>query len=231
MIKLFFTLFKAGANEAVQQITDKHALIILKQQINDSAKALEAARRAVAVAIAQNKREEEQYEKIVGRIKDLEERTIIALEKGEEKIARDAAEAIAILEDERNTSKAAQEKFQTGIDKLRTQVQVSETRLRELRRGYNIAEATDKTQQMQNISGVSTGSTLSDAEETLARLQARQTEMDNISHAIADMKEVDNAEKIIERLAEAGCGTPLKTSADNVLERLKGETGKSEQNR
>ncbi len=228
MIKLFFTLFKAGANEAAQQVTDKHALIILKQQINDSAKAVDAARKAVAVAIAQNKREEEQYEKIVNRIKDLEERTLIALEKGEEKIARDAAEAIAILEDERDTSKVAQERFQAGIDRLRTQVQVAETRLRELRRGYNIAEATDKTQKIQNISGISTGTTLSDAEDTLTRLQARQTEMDNISYAIADMKEVDNAEKIIERLAEAGCGTPLKTSADSVLERLKTKTEKSE---
>ncbi len=221
MIKLFFALFRGAANEASRSVTDRHGLLILKQQIADCAKAVDIARKSVAIAMAQNKQEEEQYQKLVARIEDLEGRTIIALEKGEEKIARDAAEAIAVLEMEQETSKAALEQFQTGIDKLKAQVRGAETRLRELKRGYQLAEATDKTQKMRSVGEVGPSSTLNEAEETLSRLQNRQSNIDNVAIALESMDDPGDAEGVIKRLADAGCGTPLKTSADDVLERLK----------
>ena len=136
MIKQIFALFRGTANEAAQGFTDRHGLVILRQQINDSAKAVQSARRAVAIAIAQNRQEEEQYKLIVSRINDLEGRTIIALEKGKKKIAQEAAETIALLEAERDTSKQAMDRFQTEIDRLKAQVRNAENRLRELKRGH-----------------------------------------------------------------------------------------------
>ena len=56
--------------------------------------------------------------------------------------------------------------------------------------------------------------------QTLARLRTRQTQIDLTARAIQDMEVTTAPDKVLERLAEAGCGAPLKTSADDVLARL-----------
>ena len=180
-----------------------------------------------AASFPQNKQEEAQYKKIVGRIEDLEERTIIALETGKKKIAREAAETIAFLEAERDTSKAAMDRFQSEIDKLKSRVRNAETRLGELKRGHRLADATDKTQRMRSVSEGSTNSALGDAEETLLRLRMRQKQMDATEDAMREMEQEGNAEQVIEKLAAAGCGAPLSSSADDVLKRLSKKTKKS----
>ncbi|MEM7462083.1 MAG: PspA/IM30 family protein [Pseudomonadota bacterium] len=228
MIKLFYALIRGTANEAAESFADRHGLAILRQQINDSARAVQSARKAVAIAIAQNKQEEEQYNQIVSRLNDLEERTVIALEKGKKKIAQEAAETIALLEAERDTSKEALSRFQTEIDRLKRQVRGAETRLRELRRGQRIADVTDKTQRMRGEGEPVALSTLADAEETLLRLRVRQQQIDSTAEAIAELDDEGCSDKIIEKLAEAGCGAALKTSADDVLERLSKRVSKSD---
>ena len=227
MIKQIFALFRGTANQAAENYVDRHGLMILRQQINDSAKAVHSARKAVAIAIAQNKQEEDQYIQITKRLDDLEQRTIIALEKGKKKIAMEAAETIALLEAERDASKEAQDRFQSEIDRLRRQVRTAETRLRELKRGHRIADVTDKTQRMRGEGDADTHSTLADAEDTLLRLRTRQKQIDLTAEAMAEMDEEASSEQIIEKLAEAGCGAALKTSADEVLERLSKQVSKS----
>lgn len=69
-------------------------------------------------------------------------------------------------------------------------------------------------------------STLKDAEETLLRLRVRQQQIDTTASAISDMEESGDPERIIQKLAEAGCGTPQKSSAEDVLARLKKKTKK-----
>ena len=227
MFKQIFAIFRGTAQEAAQNYTDRHALIILRQQINDSATAVQTARKAVAVAMAQNKQEEEQYNNIVSKIKDLEERAIVALEKGKKQIATEAAETIAYLEAERDTSKQAIERFKSEIERLRQHVREAESRLRDLKRGHRIADATDKTQKMRETADNSSDSALQDAEATLERLRLRQKQIDQTAEAMAEMDEEKNADRIIEKLAGAGCGDALKSSADDVLERLSKHVKKS----
>ena len=76
MLKQLFALVRGRAHEAAEEVVDRNALIILRQQIRDCADAIAAARRAVAIAIAQNEQEVAQYKKLVARIDDLETRAI-----------------------------------------------------------------------------------------------------------------------------------------------------------
>ena len=148
MFKQFCALIRGRAHESAEEVVDRNAITILRQQIRDCANAIEAARRAVAVAIAQNEQEALQHEKILARIEDLEGRTLIAIEQGKEELAREAAETIAMLEAERDTSEQAQKNFGTEIARLKRIVRQSEQRLRELQRGQRVAAATDKTQRL-----------------------------------------------------------------------------------
>ncbi|PBB84961.1 MULTISPECIES: PspA/IM30 family protein [unclassified Mesorhizobium] len=220
MLKQFFALVRGRSHEAAEAVVDRNALVILRQQIRDCAEAIAAARRAVAIAIAQNDQEVQQHKKLVDRIEDLEKRTVAALEQEQNELAREAAETIALLEAERTASEDAQKNFGTEIERLKRIVRASEMRLRDLQRGQRIAAAADKTQRLRETAPGSTLSALKDAEETLSRLRARQKQIDAAAAAMAEMEQTGDPAAMSEKLAAAGCGAPLRNSADAVLERL-----------
>ena len=54
MFKEILTLMRGRAYEAQEAVVDSHALAILRQQMRECAEAVNASRRAVAIAVAQN---------------------------------------------------------------------------------------------------------------------------------------------------------------------------------
>ncbi|OWV76303.1 PspA family regulator [Rhizobium sp. R634] len=221
MFKLISTLLRGRAHDAEQAFADRNAVPLLNQQIRDAAQSIQSARRSVAVAVAQNEQERAQHQTIVSRIADLESRAIAALSKGNDGLAREAAEAIAFLEAERDASEKAQAQFTTAIAKLKGIVRAAEVRLQELQRGERLARATEEAQKL-DIAVAGPGlATLDEAEETLARLRLRQSQNELTAAALKDMESTTRPAGIIEKLANAGCGAPLTSSADDVLARLK----------
>jgi phage shock protein A len=221
MFKLISILLRGRAHDAEQAFADRNAVPLLAQQIRDAAQSIQSARRSVAVAIAQNEQERVQHAAIVARIDDLENRASAALAKGNEGLAREAAEAIAYLEAERDASEKAQGQFTSSIDKLKAIVRASEARLQELQRGERLARATQEAQKLDVVVAGPGLATLDDAEETLARLRLRQSQNELTAAALKDMEGAIRPAGIIEKLANAGCGAPLRSSADDVLARLK----------
>ncbi|MGR9224011.1 PspA/IM30 family protein [Rhizobium leguminosarum] len=221
MFKLISILLRGRAHDAEQAFADRNAVPLLAQQIRDAAQSIQSARRSVAVAIAQNEQEKVQHAAIVARIADLENRASAALAKGNEGLAREAAEAIAYLEAERDASEKAQAQFTGAIDKLKAIVRASEARLQELQRGERLARATQEAQKLDVVVAGPGLATLDDAEETLARLRLRQSQNELTAAALKDMEGSIRPAGIIEKLANAGFGAPLRSSADDVLARLK----------
>ena len=221
MFKQIVMLIRGRAHEAEEAFGDRHALPILAQQIRDAARGVESARRAVALAIAQNRLEKENAERLSARIDDLETRAIAALEKGREDLATEAAASIARLETELLNARQVQAEFTDGIDRLRQAVRQSETRLAALRRGERLAEARDRTRRLSRDVPGNDLATLSDAEATLARLETRQREAELTAEALVELEERPDPTALAEKLAAAGCGRPLVTSAEDVLERLR----------
>ncbi|MBX4902416.1 PspA/IM30 family protein [Rhizobium bangladeshense] len=221
MFKLISTLLRGRAHDAEQAFADRNAVPLLAQQIRDAAQSIQTARRSVAVAIAQNEQEKAQHQTILARIADLESRATAALTKGNEGLAREAAEAIAFLEAERDASEQAQSQFTTSIAKLKGVVRDAEARLQALQRGERLARATEEAQKLDTAVAGPGLATLDEAEETLTRLRLRQSQNDLTAAALKEMESATRPAGIIEKLANAGCGAPLASSADDVLARLK----------
>ncbi|MDL2403826.1 PspA/IM30 family protein [Rhizobium mayense] len=222
MFNSILTLIRGRAHDAEQAFFDRNAVPLLAQQIRDAAGAIQSARRAVAIAVAQNEQEKSQHAAIIARIADLETRAIAALQKGNDELAREAAEAIAQLEAERDASEKAQAQFTRTIGKLKATVRASEARLQELQRGERLARATAQTQKLSAAcDDASSLATLDEAEETLARLQAYQDRCEITANAMKEMDAASRPEIVIEKLANAGFGGPLGPSADDVLARLR----------
>ncbi len=122
MLKTIVTLFRGAAFRAEEEFADRSALLILDQQIRDSAAGIERAKRALAVAIAQDEAEGKRLETTLARIADLEERAVAALGGGSEELATEAAEAIAVMEADRDAIREARATFAREIAGLKAAV-------------------------------------------------------------------------------------------------------------
>src|SRR5882672_8463627 len=227
MLKTIVTLFRGAAFRAEEEFTDRSALLILDQQIRDAAAGIERAKRALAVAIAQDEAEGKRLETTLGRIADLEERAVAALNGGSEELATEAAEAIAVMEQDRDSIREARATFAREIGQLKSTVTRSGQRLSELERGRRIAQAAESVRRLKTGSGAfAPGGTtaLADAETTLRRLRERQAEDTAAANAFEALDGDSKPAGIAEKLEAAGFGKRTRPTAASVLERLRHKT-------
>jgi phage shock protein A len=224
MFKLISTLIRGQAARAVEDIADRNALTILDQQIRDAGAALGEAKRALALAIAQDKSEETRLTGLGERITDLETRAAAALAGGREDLAREAAEAIARLEADRAAAAAARRTFAGEIERMRRSVIDTERRFADLDRGRRIAQAAEAVRRLR-ASRVGTvareDSALRDAEATLARLRRNQAEALAADEAFDGLDAEAGPEAVSRKLEAEGFGPRVTPNAADVLERLK----------
>jgi phage shock protein A len=224
MLKTIITLVRGAAFRAEEEVTDRSALLILDQQIRDAAAGIERAKRALAFAIAQDEAEGKRLETTLTRIADLEERAVAALKGSREELATEAAEAIAVMEADRDSIREARATFAREIAGLKAAVRKSSQRLSELERGRRIAQAAESVRRLKAGSGLAapSGSTaLADAEATLRRLREKQAEDVAASNAYEALDNEPNPIAIADRLEAAGFGKRTRPTAASVLERLK----------
>jgi phage shock protein A len=224
MFKTVLTLFRGSVAAAGEELEDRTALLILDQHMRDSAAAVERAKRALALAIAQDQQEGRRLDAIKTQIADLEVRAIAALDGERADLANDAAESIAALEADRDAAITARALFTAEIARLKRQVANAEKRITELDRGRRIARASEAVRGLRR-GGVEAArpyeATLPEAEKTLKRLRKRQQEAQAADDALADIDAASGPLATAEKLAEQGFGPRLRPTAEDVLARLK----------
>ena len=223
MFKTVLTLFRGSVAAAGEELEDRSALLILDQQIRDAGAAVERSKRTLALAIAGDQQEGRRLDATNARIADLETRATAALDGGREDLAREAAQAIANLEADRDAAMTARTLFASEITRMKRQVAGAEARITELDRGRRIARASEAVRAMRRC-GVEAArpyeSTLPEAENTLKRLRDRQMEAQAADEAFSELDAASGPLATAEKLAEQGFGPRLKTTADDVLARL-----------
>jgi phage shock protein A len=224
MFKTVFTIFRGRQAEAIEAFADHNALTLLDQQIRDAASDLDRARRALAIARAQDSAEAERIESMRKRNADLEQRAVAALDGGREDLAAEAAEAIAGLENDVAAATAARASFSRECDKLLAMTNDAERRFAELERGRRAARAAEAIRRLRARGASNLGggdSALRDAEATLKRLRERQLEDEAATCAIEAMEGASGPDLVTAKLDAAGFGDSTKPTGKSVLERLK----------
>lgn len=223
MLKMFLTFIRGGAAIAEERFADRNALVILDQQLRDAASTFERAKKALALAIAQDQQESMRLAAGNARIADLELRVSAALVAGDDGLAREGAEAIASLEADRDAAASAQALFAAEIVRLRRHVAQAQARIAELDRGRRLARASEAVRDIRRgriDAGLPHEATLAEAEQTLKRLRERQVEAEAADLALDELDGAA-ATSITEKLAARGFGPRLRASAEDVLERLR----------
>ena len=223
MFKTVLTLFRGSVAAAGEELEDRSALLILDQQMRDAAAAVERSKRSLALAIAGDQQEGRRLDATNARIADLEVRATAALDRGREDLAREAAQAIANLEADRDAAMTARTLFASEITRMKRQVGNAEARITELERGRRIARAAEAVRALRR-GGIEAArpyeSTLPEAENTLKRLRERQIEIQAAADALIELDAATGPLATAEKLAEQGFGPRLKSTADDVLARL-----------
>lgn len=224
MFKTIFTLVRGSVAVADEELLMRNALVILDQQMRDAAANVDRAKRALALAIAQDQQEGRRLEATNARIADLEIRATAALDGNREDLASEAAEEIAALEADRDAAMTARALFASEIARLKRHVANAEARITELDRGRRIARASEAVRNLRK-SGIEAASpyesTLPEAENTLRRLRERQLEAQAADEALIEIDAASSPLATAEKLAAQGFGPRLKSTADDVLARLK----------
>ncbi|MBV9564800.1 MAG: PspA/IM30 family protein [Bradyrhizobium sp.] len=195
------------------------SLADLDRTITAARHAHTAARRALAIAIAEEAREAERRAGLVSQLADLEQRAIAALRAGRDGLAREAAEAIAAITTEICASRRAAERFAAEVRLARGEVEAQRRRLAELDRGRRLARVGHAL----NATAPAARAGLdcfSEAEAALARLVAENGDARAVREEMAPP-----AERLIERMAEAGFGQPMQVRAGDILARLRDAAG------
>jgi phage shock protein A len=223
MIKTLITLMRGTSARAAEKIEDQNALLILDQQIRDAAAAVDRARKALAIAAAQDASEGNRIATLQADINDLEARATAALDTRQD-LAAEAAEAIAGLEIDLAAAQSAHASFARESARLRALVRNGERRIADLERGRRTAQAADAVRRMRTKGLWTVGqnaSALRDAETTLERLRRNQAEAETADQVYDELSSEGGADLLKEKLEKAGFGERTKPTAASVLERLR----------
>ena len=196
----------------------------LERSISTAHHAHTAARRALAVALAEEMRESARRTALATKASDLEQRALAALQAGREDLAAEAAEAIAAMATDINASERAATRFAAEVALARREVDQQRRRLSELDRGHRLARVG------QALSATALSATaptshggldhFSEAEAALAKVAA-----DHHDARLVRQEMAPPAEVLVERMSDAGFGEPTHVRACDVLARLRATAG------
>lgn len=224
MFKTMTTFLRGKQSEAREAFIDANALTLVDQYLRDAGQDLAQARRALAVARAEETMEASRIDDLTRRIADLEDRALAAMKASRDDLAEEAAGAIADLETDRAASEHALGQFRTATAKLKRRVSAAERRIAELdrsRRTARVSEAVRRLRAPVSLAPDAPSGALADAEATLKRLKIRQAEDEAIFDAAEDDCTTRDAGSIADKLEAAGFGAATRPSARSVLDRLK----------
>ena len=187
----------------------------LDRSIAAAASAHIAARRALAVAVAEETREIARRESLTLKVTDIEQRAVQAIRAGRDDLALGATETIAAIRTELEASERASQRFAAEVALARREVDSQRRRLADLDRGRRLARVGSALNGAASLSPPG-HDCLSEAETALERINADNADARAIREEMAPQ-----ADRLIERLSDQGFGRPVTVSAADVMARLR----------
>lgn len=201
-LQRLWRIIKANLNSLLQKTEDPEK--ILEQAVSDMQEDLVKLRQAVAQAIASQKRTERQANQAKNTAEEWKKRAQLALEKGNEELAREALTRRQNYQQTADTLGEQLDQQNQVIDKLKADMRKLESKISEAKNKKDMyiararsAEATQRVSEF--MQGVNTGSSLSAFEQ----MEERVTEMEATAEASSEMGQ-DDIEQQFASLEQGG---------------------------
>jgi len=227
MFKTIHTIFLGKLGRAEHALETENAAIIIEQKIREAEAGHGSAKRGLAALIARTKSEEKALGYINKRISDLEVRTQAAVEDGKNDLARDAAQLIADLENERAVRERSLDSSREKAGRIRLNIEKTHRRLIDLRQGLLTAKSIEMERgAISQMRGkLSANSAIQEGEAVLERLLGGEDPVE-IMNAYDEIESELSGDAVMDRLTEAGFGTPDKVRPEDVLARFQTKSTK-----
>jgi phage shock protein A len=222
MFKTLATLIHGQHARAEDRVRDAFAIELIDQKIRESENSLRAAKATLASLIQRQRAEDRQHAALQTRITDLTSRAKDALDAGRDDMAQEAARAIAAMENEMSLRRSTLDRLDQKILRLRASIEAGHRRIIDLKQGAIQARAVRREQdiQMRMHRNTTSDSSVEEAEELIARVLGRDDPFER-SEILADINRDLDGGSIADRMADAGFGTATRSTAEDVLARLK----------
>lgn len=208
-------VIRANLNSLINRAEDPEK--ILEQAVLDMQEDLIQLRQAVAQAIATQKRSERQQSQAESMANEWQRRAQLALEKGDESLAREALVRRKSYKESSEAIKTQLEQQNSVVVKLRQSMGTLESKLAEAKTRKDLfiarARAAQASQQLNEMLGRSSTSSALSAFE---RMEEKVNQLEAESEATAELAEGDDVEKQFAAL-ESGSDSDI----DQELEALK----------
>jgi phage shock protein A len=197
---------RSNLNDMVSKAEDPEKLLELT--IIDIQEDLVQLRQAVAQAIASQKRSHQQYNQYQSQGNQWLSRAQVALQKGDENLAREALQRKKSYEDQANTIKATLDQQTAQVDTLKRNLIQLENKISEAKTKKNMlkarAQAAKANEQLQGmIGGINTTGGMAAferMEQKVLEMQARsQSEFEPIRYFEPKIEEQPDSHKLLEK--------------------------------
>jgi phage shock protein A len=182
------TVIRSNLNALINQAEDPEKM--LDQILIDMRQQLQEAKREVAVAIADEKRLAAQMEAGLDQVREWDRRAVLAVQRGEDDLAREALRRKAEREQLTASYKTQWEAQKTSTDNLKNALRALSEKIEEAARKKNLLIARQKRAQAQkHIHEVMTGLSDTSAFEAFDRMAARVDQLEAQAAATVEISQ------------------------------------------
>ena len=224
IIKKLISLVKGSFREMGESVVDANSTTIFSQEIEDAKTKIKAARKDLTEIMAKEMQAERQISQLNQKLEERKKQITAALEKGEDALAEEVANAASIVDKELAEVKKAKDTYTQHIAKLKAMIEKGNAEIEEFERQVNLVKTTENVQKATKAIASnyqSADGALFDAKETLARIKQKQQDFDDEYLASQRLDEEMTEKGLDERLAEKGIVE--SSSANKFLENAKKE--------
>lgn len=216
------TLFAGASARAEDRITDHYAIELIEQKIRESEIGLKAAKATLASLIQRLRSEERQVDTLVARITTMTTRAQDAIAADNTALATEAANAIAIMENELVGRNETTARLDQKVLRLRSSIEAGHRRIIDLKQGAISAKAVRYEQdvQMRLNTTLSSGNSVDEAEDLIARVLNRDDPFEQAEILKSINDDLTHA-GLENRMSDAGYGPATRETGAAVLARLK----------
>lgn len=224
MLRTLKAVLVGRSVQAERTLETQNAALIIEGKISEAEFGQSQAKRALASLITRAKSEERSLEALDTRIRELSPRIRQALEAGQNKLAEDAAQMLATLENEKRLRRETLYRVREKAGRLKLAVEKTHRQLIDLKQGLLTAKSIESERRaFKQIKGdFNARSAIRDGEAVLHRL----LQSDDPIEKMESFEEIEaelSGEKIIDDMAQAGFGDPIKLRGVDILARIKSE--------
>ena len=222
MFKSLTTLFVGANARAEDRVRDAFAIELIDQKIREAEGQLKTAKATLASLIQRQRSEDQHRQGLQTRITAITKRAKAAIDADNMTLAEEAANAIAQMENELTIRDQTLARLDQKILRLRNSIETGQRRIVDLKQGAIQARAVRREQTIQSRmagAGSAVGS-VEEAEELIASVIGKDDPFEH-SQILAEINADLTHSTLEDRMADAGFGPATRSTATDVLNRLK----------